>query len=166
MSRRTQYAYVAAVLTLLVGLVGLLNPVVLASFLGLDLVEPRALSEMRATYGGLFTVLGGLMLWALPGRPRQVAWLKTAALILSSVAVVRGLSILIDAVATPVNVGIFAFEAFIALAAVLAAYEDLEYHSYKTRRGEAAEPKQPLARYERDSAANPERLAEDDRSVG
>jgi hypothetical protein len=70
MTTRTQLAYAAAGVVLVLGLLSLLNPVLAARLLGLrDRGAPR-LSEVRATYGALFVTMAALLLWALPLRPR------------------------------------------------------------------------------------------------
>ena len=76
-----QLAYLAAVLTLLFGVVSLVNPFFMARVLGLTFTEPRGVSELRATYGALFTVMGAVMLWALLTRHRSAGWLRFAGLL-------------------------------------------------------------------------------------
>ena len=84
MSLRTQLAYLAAGLTLALGLLSLLNPLLMVRILGLEVLEPRGLSEIRATYGMLFLAMGGVMLWAIPTRPRSNPFLRSIPLELMS----------------------------------------------------------------------------------
>ena len=103
MTLRTQLAYAAAALTLVAGLVALLNPLFAARLLGLEVVAPRGLSELRSGYGALTLALGGLMLWALPLRPATGRLLRTVALLVAAAALGRLASMAIDAVLGALN---------------------------------------------------------------
>ena len=98
MTLRTQLAYAAAVLTLVVGLVALLNPMLAARVLGLEVVAPRGLSELRSGFGALTLALAGLMLWALPLRPKTAPLLRTLAIVVGAAALGRLASMAIDGV--------------------------------------------------------------------
>ncbi|TVR94728.1 MAG: DUF4345 domain-containing protein [Trueperaceae bacterium] len=98
MTLRTQLAYAAAVLTLVVGLLALVNPMLAARLLGLEVVSPRGLSELRSGYGALTLALAGLMLWAVPLRPKAAPLLRTLAVIVAAAALGRLASIAIDGV--------------------------------------------------------------------
>jgi hypothetical protein len=103
MTLRTQLAYAAAVLTVVVGLLALLNPVLAARMLGLEVVAPRGLSELRSAFGALTLALAGLMLWALPLRPKTAPLLRTLAVIVGAAALGRLASMAIDGVFGPMN---------------------------------------------------------------
>ncbi len=104
MTLRTQLAYAAAALTLAVGLLALVNPMLTARLLGLEVVAPRGFSEVRSSYGALTLALGGLMLWALPLRPKTARLLRTLALLVAAAALGRLASMAIDGVANLANV--------------------------------------------------------------
>lgn len=123
MSVRTQLAYLAAGLTLALGLLGLLNPHLTASLVGLEVAQPHGLSEVRATYGALFVVLGGLMLWAVPTRPRNAPLLRFAGLVWLAVALGRLLSIVIDGTITPPNLVLLGIELLIGAAALIGSFQ-------------------------------------------
>jgi hypothetical protein len=124
MSMRTQLAYVAAVVTLLYGLFGLIFPVGSLHLLGLQLTDPRGVGVGRATLGGLFIMLGFLMLWALPTRPhpRSHVWLRMAGYLWLAVAGGRLVSLVFDGV-TLLGVVFFVVEALLGLAALGAGLE-------------------------------------------
>ena len=119
MSARKQLAYLGAALTIALGLLGLVNPLLTVRLFGLDVVQPRGLSEARALFGALFLVMGASMLWAITRGPRAAAYLRLPGILMASLAVGRLLSILIDGVLTPANFGFLAVEILIATAAIL-----------------------------------------------
>lgn len=123
MTPRTQLAYAAAVLTLIVGLLALLNPVLAARLLGLEVVAPRGLSELRSGYGALTLALAGLMLWALPLRPKTAPLLRTLAILVGAAAVGRLASMAIDGVFGPTNLLFLVLQAAVALGLLWASAE-------------------------------------------
>ncbi|HEX7041482.1 MAG TPA: DUF4345 domain-containing protein [Trueperaceae bacterium] len=122
---RSQLAYVAAGVAILSGLLGLLNPLLAVSLYGLEVVEPRGLSQARATFGGLYLALGGMLLWAATPRADGGAgvrpYLRAAALLVGSVAAGRLLSIVIDGVLSPLNLLFLAFELAVCALSLLAS---------------------------------------------
>ena len=123
MTVRTQLAYLAAGITLVLGLLSLLNPLLAVRLLGLEVLEPRGLSEIRATYGALFTVMAGVMFWAVPTRPRNSTWLRFAGILWLGAAAGRILSIVIDGVLTPFNLLSLALELVVGISAVVGSME-------------------------------------------
>lgn len=119
MSSRKQLAYLAAALTIAIGLLGLLNPLLAVRLYGLDVANPRGLSEARAIFGALFLALGVSMLWSATRGARGGGYLRLPGLLVAAVAVGRLLSILLDGVLTPGNFGFLAVEILIATAALL-----------------------------------------------
>ena len=103
MTLRTQLAYAAAVLTLVVGLMALFNPLLAARLLGLEVVAPRGLSELRSAFGAVTLALAGLMLWALPLRPKAAPLLRTLSVVIGAAALGRLASMAIDGVFGPMN---------------------------------------------------------------
>lgn len=134
MSVRTQLAYLSAGLTLALGLLGLLNPLLTVRIVGLEVLEPRGLSEARAVFGAMFVVLGGVMLWAVSARSAAPAYLRMSGIVIGSVAVGRLLSIVIDGVLSPLNFGFLALELLISVSTVLASFQR------GGRRGDRAAP--------------------------
>lgn len=122
---RRQLAYVAAGVAVVSGLLGLLNPLLAVSLYGLEVVEPRGLSQARATFGGLYLALGGMRLWAATPRPGDGGgarpYLRAAALLVGSVAAGRLLSIVIDGVVSPLNLLFLAFEVAVCVLSLLAS---------------------------------------------
>ncbi len=121
MNARTQLAYLAAGLTLALGLLSFINPLVMVRLLGLEVVEPRGLSEIRATYGALFLAMGAVMLWAVP-TGRRGSWLRLPGLLWLAAAVGRALSMAIDGVLTPLNVVILLLELLIGVSALVGSF--------------------------------------------
>ena len=143
MTLRTQLAYLAAGLTLVLGLLALVNPLLAVRVLGLEVLEPRGLSEIRATYGALFVVMAGVMFWAIPTRPRSTPWLRFAAFLWLGAAAGRILSIAIDGVVTPLNLVALAVQLVVGVGALLGGMETLP-----PRRTPAdEEPPEPLRAY-------------------
>jgi len=104
MTTRTQLAYAAAGVVLLLGLLSLFNPALAARLLGLEIVAPRGLSEVRATYGALFVTMAALLLWALPLRPRGGIVVRVMGLLWAGAAAGRVASMAIDGIVTIGNV--------------------------------------------------------------
>jgi hypothetical protein len=130
-SVRTTLAYAAAIALVAFGLLALLNPLVAVRLVGLEVVEPRGLSEIRSSYGALLLALGGAMLWAIPTRPRSAPWLRFGGLLFLAATLGRGASVLLDGVWTPLNLVVTVLAGVVAVAFLLA--------SFQARPGRAAE---------------------------
>ena len=122
---RRQLAYVAAGVAVASGLLGLLNPLLAVGLYGLEVMEPRGISQVRATFGGLYLALGGMLLWAAAPRGGDGAgarpYLRAAALLVGCVAAGRLLSIVIDGVVSPLNLLFLAFELAVCVLSLLAS---------------------------------------------
>jgi hypothetical protein len=123
MNARAHLVYVSAGVTLALGLLGLLNPPLTVRMLGLELVEPRGLSQARATFGALHVTLGAVLLWAAAKRSVPAAYLWLPTMLLGSIAVGRLLSILIDGAVTFPNVAFLVSETVVTAGALLAAWD-------------------------------------------
>lgn len=137
MTLRTQLAYAAAALTLVFGLAALLNPMLVARLVGLEVVAPRGLSELRSGHGGLTIALAALMLWALPLRPKKGPLLRTLALLVAAAALGRLASIAIDGVPTLLNLVFLLLQAFVAATVFWASSERPPSRAEKRARREA-----------------------------
>lgn len=135
-SARTTLAYVAAAALVAFGLLALLNPLVAVRLVGLEVIEPRGLSEVRANYGALLLAMGGVMLWAVPTRPRSAPWLRFAGLLWAASTLGRIASVVLDGVWTPVNLLTVLAAAFIAFAFLVASFQTPS----RRPRGEPGEP--------------------------
>jgi len=122
-SVRTTLAYLAAAALVAFGLLALLNPLVAARLVGLEVVEPRGLSEIRASYGATMLMLGGVMVWAVPMRPRSAPWMRLAGLLWTAATLGRTASVILDGVWTPVNLLFLLVSGVIAVAFVLASFQ-------------------------------------------
>lgn len=122
-SARTTLAYLAAAALVAFGLLALLNPLVAARLVGLEVVEPRGLSEIRASYGAMVLMLGGVMVWAVPMRPRSAPWMRLAGLLWTAATLGRTASVILDGVWTPVNLLFLLASGVIAVAFVLASFQ-------------------------------------------
>ncbi|MFU8889111.1 MAG: DUF4345 family protein [Trueperaceae bacterium] len=124
MTTRTQLAYAAAGVVLLLGLLSLFNPVVATRLLGLEIAAPRGLSEMRAIYGALFVTMGALLLWALPQRPRGAIVVRSMGILWAGAAVGRAASMAIDdGTLTVGNVASLALATVVAVLLVWGGFE-------------------------------------------
>ncbi len=133
----TQLAYLATVVTLLFGVISLVNPFFMARVLGLTFTEPRGVSELRATYGALFTVMGAVMLWALLTRHRSAGWLRFAGLLWLGAAGGRLVSMVVDGVPTLYNFLVLALELLIGLGALSGSFAGRKV----ARKQEPSEPR-------------------------
>jgi len=105
-----------AVITFGLGMLGLLNPLAAARFTSLEPKGKVGLSEIRATYGGLFAALG-LAALLMPGSAsHQVVGFAWA-----GAAIGRSGSVIVDRSLSPKNFGGILMEAGIA-ALFLAPY--------------------------------------------
>jgi len=125
MNVRSQLPFVSAAILLLLGLLGLVNPHFTARMLGLEIVDVRGLSQVRATFGAMYLALGGLVLRGAMRRtgagPRAV--LGAAALLVGAVAAARLLSVVVDGALTLVNL-VFLLGEVVALVGILLAWFD------------------------------------------
>lgn len=123
MSLRSQLAYLAAGLTLVLGLLGLLNPILTLRLIGLEVAEPRGLGEARALYGAMFLMMGGFMLWALSTRPRARGVLRFAASLWLASALGRLLSLILDGPLSLGGILLLAFDLVVGTGAFLGSSE-------------------------------------------
>lgn len=151
-SVRTTLAYVAAALVVAAGLLSLLNPLVAVRVLGLEVIEPRGLSEVRANYGAFLLVLGGALLWAIPMRPRGASWLRLSGLTILGAALGRGVSVVLDGVFTPLNLAMLAATAFVGAVTLLASFQRRGRDEGRTRQGTGMRPRTRRRRGERDAS--------------
>jgi Domain of unknown function (DUF4345) len=56
--------FIGAILITVLGIVGLLKPLMVAKLVGLTPSEPHGISEIRATLGGFFIGLGGFAVYS------------------------------------------------------------------------------------------------------
>ncbi|MEX2543085.1 MAG: DUF4345 domain-containing protein [Trueperaceae bacterium] len=123
MSLRTQLAYLAAGLTLVLGLLGLLNPILTLRLTGLEVIEPRGLGQARALFGALFLTMGGYMLWALSVRPRGRAVLRFTAFLWLASALGRLVSLLLDGPLSLGSILLLVFDLAVGTGAFLGSTE-------------------------------------------
>jgi hypothetical protein len=123
MTTRTQLAYAATGIVLVLGLLSLFNPFVAGGLLGLGIVSPRGLSELRATYGAMFVTMAALLLWALPLRPRSGVLVRGLGLLWGGAAAGRLASMAIDGLLTLGNLGAFGLAVAVAFCLVWASFE-------------------------------------------
>ena len=120
---RTRLAYLVTAVIILFGLASFFNPWFMVRVLGFELLEGRGLSEMRATYGMMFLVMGGVLLWALTRRAGGAAYLRFAGFLWLGIAAGRLLSMVIDGALLPFNFLALAIELFIGVPLLLAGLQ-------------------------------------------
>ena len=124
LSKRTQLAYFAALFTLVVGVLSLINPLLMVRLVGLEVVEPRGLSTMRATFGLLYVSVAVALVWGLVTRPKGKPWVLAASFFWLVTALGRLLSLLlIDFAITPLNLVLVGVELLAGLLALFAGLE-------------------------------------------
>lgn len=139
MNPRSRLIYLAAGIVLTLGVLGLVNPFFTARMLGLEVADPRGVSQMRATFGALHLALGALVLRGAVPRRGSGAYLKAAALLVGAVVVGRLASMLVDGVFTLLNLTFLGSET-VALAGIALALFD------QRQRAGAAAPAEAAAR--------------------
>lgn len=145
MSLRSQLAYLASGLTLVLGLLGLLNPNLTLGLTGLQVVDPRGLSQARALFGALFLTMGGSMLWATAARPRARGVLRFAGVLWLASAAGRLLSLLLDGSFSWASILLLLFDLAVAGGALLGSSEA---GSPRLRNAQSQEePSDPLRAY-------------------
>ncbi len=122
MRGRSQLGFIAAGLTLAWGFFGLVDPLVLVRIVGLDVVQPRGLSEARAALGALFMVMGAIMLWAAWSKSAPRAYLRLPGILVLAEAAGRLASIVIDGVLSPGNFVFLLVEVIVGCCAVIASF--------------------------------------------
>jgi Domain of unknown function (DUF4345) len=123
MSPRTQLAYLSSFITLGLGIAFLVYPLGLVLLTGLDISQPRGLSEVRSTYGAMFGVMGAMMIYGTLRRPRTARYLRFASYLWLGAFAGRLLSMIIDGVWTPVNFGVLALQLVVGVGALLGGLE-------------------------------------------
>lgn len=123
MSIRTQLAYFGSLITLGLGLAFLVYPLGLVLLIGLDITQPRGLSEIRATYGAMFSIMGAMMLYGTMRRPKTAMYLRFASYLWLATFAGRLFSMIIDGVWTPMNFGVLALELLIGLGTLSGSLE-------------------------------------------
>jgi len=122
MRGRTQLGFVAAGLTLAWGFFGLVDPLLVVRIVGLEVLDPRGLSEARALMGAMFVVMGAIMLWAASSRSAPRAYLRLPGILILAEAMGRLASIVIDNVVSPGNFVFLLGELLIGVAALVASF--------------------------------------------
>ncbi len=110
MEPQTLSANLGSVATLLLGCLGLFSPSRAAAFTSLSPVGRTGVSEIRATYGGLFAALGLACLVL-----QSTAVFSTAGIAWVGAAAGRAWSVLIDRNRDPKNLGGVVFELVLGL---------------------------------------------------
>jgi hypothetical protein len=95
-----------ALITFSLGLLGVMSPNVAAKLVSIEPIGLTGISEVRATYGGLFVGLGGVCLYS----QSSTVFLAVGVAVLGA-ALGRGVSVLVDHSYAPKNLGGMFFEA-------------------------------------------------------
>lgn len=110
METATAIRNLGALVTFGMGLLGLLRPLAAAKLTSLSPVGALGVSEIRATYGGLFAALGGLALVS-----QESAAFLVAGVAWGGAAAGRVYSVIVDENRSGENLRAVAFEAAVAL---------------------------------------------------
>jgi hypothetical protein len=86
---------------------------------GFGTLAPEALTDLRATYGGLQVGIGGFLIWTASNVSRHRAGLMLVAVLLPAVAVARAYGLVVDGEATAGMLGALAFEIALSVIAVM-----------------------------------------------
>lgn len=81
---------------MVLGVVSFAQPAFIAGLFGLEAVEPRGLSQIRATFGAMYIALGGTILLGMTRPATRPATLAIPAVLVTAVAVGRAVSFAVD----------------------------------------------------------------------
>lgn len=112
--------YVAAAIVMVLGIVSLVQPALIAGLFGLEAVEPRGLSQIRATFGGMYLALGGTILVGMTRPATRPATLAIPAVLVAAVVVGRIVSLAVDHSLGLLNM-VFLFGELAAVAGIVTA---------------------------------------------
>jgi hypothetical protein len=102
------------------GVLYAVSPTTLTDPSGFGVLAPEALTDLRATYGGLQIGIGVFLFWSGSDASRHRAGLTLVSATLAAVAVSRAYGLIVDGEATAGMVGALAFEVALSGAAVMA----------------------------------------------
>jgi hypothetical protein len=108
------YLLIVGIGTLLIGVLYVVAPSIFTDPMGFGSLAPEALTDMRATYGGLQIAIGGFLIWTARDVGRQRDGLLLVGLVLSAVAAARALGLVVDGQTTGLLVGVLIFEVLLA----------------------------------------------------
>lgn len=120
---RTRLAYLSAAILFGFALLAFVNPLVGIRVIGLDVVDARGVSEVRATYGLMFLTMSLILFWAIPRRARHGAYVRFVGILWGAACVGRLVSIFVDVIITPLNLAKLGIQLLIAVPLLLAGYE-------------------------------------------
>jgi hypothetical protein len=106
--------YIAAVATILTGVISLFWPLKVLGFTGLDVNGGRGVTEIRTILGALFVGLGAAVLYVNMPETYQVLGITYLVM-----ALVRGISVFVDKSAESSNVISFVAEVLLGIVLVL-----------------------------------------------
>ncbi|MEX2556331.1 MAG: DUF4345 domain-containing protein [Actinomycetota bacterium] len=104
---------------LVFGLLYAVSPETLTDPSGFGPLAPEALTDLRATYGGLQLGIGAFLIWAAYDAARHHAGLMLLAVTISAVAASRAFGLIVDGEATAGMVGALTFEVALSVAALI-----------------------------------------------
>jgi len=108
------YLGLIAVMSVVFGVIYLVAPYSMTNPMGFGQLAPSALTDVRATYGGLQIGMGLFLFWCLtPARMR--AGLLFTLLSVGALAICRGIGLVIDGDVTSVLKGTIIFEGTLTL---------------------------------------------------
>ena len=107
-------------MSLLFGAIYLLAPASMTDPTGFPTLPPNALTDVRATYGGLQLGLGLFLLWAAADARRIEVALVLQAVLIGAVALSRAIGIAIDGSPSGVLIGALVTEVTLTAAALFA----------------------------------------------
>jgi hypothetical protein len=112
--------WIASVMFAVFGLAYLLDPAGLVGPAGLSLPTPSALSDVRATYGGVQLGFGAFLAWSALAAERVPAGLLALALIEMGVSLCRAVGVVVDGDLNRFHVTALAIEVPLTLLAWIA----------------------------------------------
>jgi hypothetical protein len=120
---RTRLAFLSAAIIFGFALLAFLNPLVGIRVIGLDVVDARGVSEVRATYGLMFLTMAITLFWAIPRRLRHGSYVRFIGILWGAACIGRIISIFVDMIITPLNLVKLGVQLLIAIPLLLAGYE-------------------------------------------
>jgi hypothetical protein len=109
------YLLILGVGTFLIGVLYVFVPNVFTDPMGFGSLAPEALTDVRATYGGLQIAVGAFLIWTARDVGRQRVGLVLVGLVLPAVAAARAFGLVADGEPTGVLVGVLIFEVLLSI---------------------------------------------------
>lgn len=113
------YLVLMGLMSVVFGVLYLVSPATFTDPMGFGILAPSALTDVRATYGGLQIGMGIFMFWCCMGTGRLYTGMFFALVSVASIAICRAIGLVIDGDAIDVLKMTLAFEAVLGVVSLV-----------------------------------------------